>query len=134
MNCAECGTAFEPNRPQQIYCAKRCSGIARARKFKERHKGEKRLRVRYDTTPTACEIVDSEARKAAAVVGSPFASAMLQQAINDSRSEALDLASEARKWLRGEFDADLAEPCRAAVCFEAAGIDQGAALRKLNIS
>ena len=83
--------------------------------------------------PEACEIVDSEARKADAVVRSPFASAMLQQAINDSRSEALELASEARKWLRGEFDADLAEPCRAAVCFEAAGIDQGAALRKLNI-
>lgn len=134
MNCAECGTAFAPNRPQQIYCAKRCSGIARARKFKERHKGENRLRKRYDVVPTACEIVDSEARKDNAVVRSPFASAMLTQAINDSRSEALELAAEARSWLRGDFDADLAEPCRAAVCFEAAGIDQGAALRELEIT
>lgn len=70
-----------------------------------------------------------------------FSRAMILQAVQDLRGElracdrpiAPQLRRRARQWLRGEVDDRLANPCRAAVCFENLGISHPAALEALGI-
>jgi len=144
-NCKGCGTEFAYEKLAyggnvQQYCERACQKRVnqrrRDRQATEEYRSKRRARSRalsdsqYVDDPQLQYHIEGETTED--TVGTRFARAMIERAVNDLRDEKL--STDARCWLAGENDSELPEICRAAVCFEAIGVSHSAALRGLEIN